>query len=97
MEDLYTYLSHHKDELSKIESKNERFNRLLRLTCDFYYDVLDIPKDKNKLGELINKKDERIYKSFDCMYLNIKLSGYVSGLPIRGEDNLSSFLREVLE
>lgn len=97
MEDLYTYLYNHKDELSKIISKNERVNRLLRLTYDFYCDVLDIPKDKNKLGELIDKKDERIYKSFDCIYLNMKLSGYVSGLSVRGEDKLSSFLREVLD
>lgn len=97
MRDLYTYLFHHKNELSKIKSKNERINRLLRLTYDFYYDVLDIPKDKNKLEDLINKKDERIYKSFDCISLNIKLSGYMSGLSIIGEDNLSLFLREVLD
>jgi len=97
MEDLYTYLCSHKDEIIKFKCINERVNQIFRLTYDFYYNVLGIPKDKNKLEDLINKNDERIYKSFDCISLNIKISGYMSGLSIIGEDNLSFFLREVLD
>lgn len=96
MEDLFSFLVRHKQEILDLRSKKERINKILNLCTNFTNNVLQLPQDKNQLKIWCQQHDKETLQSFESLRLRLKLSNYLLDGSINGEDNLSSFLREVL-
>ena len=97
MEKFIEYLESRKGEVLCYRSKEDRAKILLKLSA-IYAESLGIPlNDKGSLSDMIMKNDPKIDETFGVMSFNMKLFSVINGNKVTGNDDLSVYLRQVLE